>query len=596
MPSVEDYTKHTGLQNTIIELIRLVEDASRFVLSHKYNSSVWGQSSRNRTQVDEFVMKFEILAKEFDRGMTAHVIQRVEVILSDGDLALVDKLVIPGAYYDPGQCCSQGTRAQILDEIEKWVHGGDASNSFFWIYGPAGCGKTSLASSIAKRLDHAGILAGSFFCKRDQEQLKSPENVVSSLAASLARKCQPYGAQLVMALRKNRQLMDSATRTRFEGLMVNPIIELDERIITGKLVIVIDAVDECGTAHTRKELLRCLFEMSQMSGGLKVLVTSRPNNEIRCAMDSIAARITRHDLFAGRLASVSDDITSYLRYRMSSIASPVRGNQLWPSESDVRQLAVRSNNLFIWARTVCDLIEQSFDPVSTLERVLSGEQSTDAKRALDNVYSTALSESLGNAMDGVATVRLCVGAIVLTGALNPLSDAALAALLRKRINSCSLSRVIDRLGSVLYRDDDGLVRVLHHSFSDYMTDSGCPEHYRIDLGIQNAEMTIACLELMIRSLRFNICGLEDSYIMNREVPNLQNRIPPELAYSCVYWASHLVASTRNKAATINALLDELTSGSQLLYWVEVLSLLGRTGTALTSMAQLIDWTSVRHPS
>ncbi|KAG8723320.1 hypothetical protein FRC09_003764, partial [Ceratobasidium sp. 395] len=218
IPSVEDYAKYTGLQNTIVELIRLVEDASRFVLSHKYKSSVWGQSSGNRAHVDEFTMKFEILAKEFDRGMTAHVIQRVEVILSDGDLALVDKLVIPGAYYDPAQCCLQGTRAQLLDKIEKWVHGGDASNPFFWIYGPAGCGKTSLASSIAKRLDHAGILAGSFFCKRDQEQLKSPENVVSSLAASLARECQPYAAQLVMALRKNRQLMDSATRTRFEGL------------------------------------------------------------------------------------------------------------------------------------------------------------------------------------------------------------------------------------------------------------------------------------------------------------------------------------------------------------------------------------------
>ncbi|KAG8724565.1 hypothetical protein FRC09_017274, partial [Ceratobasidium sp. 395] len=298
LPSVEEYAKYTGLQNTIIELIRLVEDASQFVLSHKYNSGVWGQSSRNRAQVDEFAMKFDILAKQFDRGMTAHVIQRVEAILSDGDLALVDKLVIPGAYYDPGQCCLQGTRAQILDGIEKWVHGGDASNPFFWIYGPAGCGKTSLASSIAQRLDHAGVLAGSFFCKRDQEQLKSPENVVSSLAASLARKCQPYGAHLVVALRKNRQLMDSATRTRFEGLMVNPIAELDERLITGKLVVVIDAVDECGTTHTRKELLRCLFEMSQVSGCLKVLVTSRPNDEIRCAMDSISARITRHDLFA----------------------------------------------------------------------------------------------------------------------------------------------------------------------------------------------------------------------------------------------------------------------------------------------------------
>ncbi|KAG9124688.1 hypothetical protein FRC07_010638, partial [Ceratobasidium sp. 392] len=599
LASIEDYARMKGLQGTVTELMRLVEDASRFVIGYKSNESVLSAIglSRDRHQVHEFVEKFETLTKEFDRGMVSHLAQKLDAMLSDSDRILIDQLIVPGALYNPSRCCLTGTRAQILDKIEKWAYNNDGTRSFLWLHGPAGSGKSSIASSAADCFVKAGILAGSFFCKRDNELLRNPENVVSSLAASLAQKCPPYGAQLVMALRKDKQLAESETRTRFSSLFVNPILELGARPVPHNLIVIVDAIDECGTNDTRKEILRCLLDLSQLSSWIRVLVTSRSGDEFRSLFASNQERIERKDLFAESPSSVTDDITLYIRHRMSSISRRVA----WPNDFDINQLVFRSNNLFIWARIACDLIEQSFDPEATLEGVLAGKGSADAKRALDEMYATALTGCVGNTMDGAAAVRLCVGAIVLTGTRCPLPDDALASILGQRVSPFAISRVVDRLGSVLYRDKNGCVRVIHQSFSDYMVGEGCPEQYRINTTIQNTEIAISCLELMVKNLRYNICGLEDSRIMNRDVLDLTTRIEdnisPELAYGCQYWAGHLVESpsvTPLLRASINYLLDEFITKSRLLYWVEVLSLMRKTAVALVNMAQLIDWTDSQY--
>ncbi|KAG8725396.1 hypothetical protein FRC09_000037 [Ceratobasidium sp. 395] len=622
--AIENHAKIAKLRDTIKELLRLVEDASRFVIEYKsdgaagtmgicdepkaYIHQIFRRSSNSsricvssaQDQVDKFTDRFRSLKKDFSFGMTTQVTQRVEKLLDDADRALLEKLIVSGASYDLSRCCLDGTRIEILKAIRDWALITTSSAPLFWLYGPAGCGKSSIATSISDSLQEANALAGSFFCKRDNEHLRKPENVISHLAVSLAFKCPLYGEKLLEVLRKDPTLAHSPTRTRFVGLMVEPLAAFSARSSFDNVVLVVDAIDESGSAENRTELVECLLELSRLVKWLKVLVTSRPNQEIRVLLDSAKEHIEQRNLFAVDEASVSRDIKAYIQSRMNAIAIDAADRGQWPDDQDIDRLRAASNKLFIWARTACNLIQQSFDPEITLKQILGGQRSSDEKKALGLIYTTALNEGLGATRNDTKIVQLCVGAIVLTASRRPLPDSALAMMLSKHIKPSVLSRVINRLGSVLYRDDQSAVRVLHQSFSDYMAEADCPEHYRIDPNALNAELTTSCLEVMLRGLKFNICNLEDSCVMNRDVVDLQTRIEtnicPELMYSCAYWITHLVVSPFTVAAEgtklLEGLLDELLNGPHLLYWIEVLSLTNDLRAITEGMALMIEWSDI----
>jgi hypothetical protein len=146
-----------------------------------------------------------------------------------------------------------------------------------------------------------------------------------------------------------------------------------------------------------------------------------------------------------------------------------------------------------------------------------------------------------------------------------------------------------RMRSVL--DTQVLLRVSHQSFSDFLLDENvCPRTFHIKPDRWNQALSIACLNTMRTDLKFNICGLNSSYLRNSEVSDLASRVEscihPELSYSCLFWTEHLSESEHN---------DELYSGIQdfldnrFLYWLEVLSLCRRMNQSSGILKLLIDW-------
>ncbi|KAG9123735.1 hypothetical protein FRC07_014123, partial [Ceratobasidium sp. 392] len=598
LAAVENHAKITRLQDTVKELLLLVEDASWFVI--KYGSGGAAvrttrrfASSSAQDQVDGFIGEFGRLKEIFTRRMITQIVQRVEELLSDADRIILKELIVPGASFDLSRGCLEGTRVEILEDIRNWTLPATGSAALFWLYGPAGCGKSAIATSVSEELHKAGALGGSFFCRRDNENLRKPENVISQLAASLAYKCPAYGERLVKILRGDLNLAHTPMKSRFVDLMAGPLESMSKDIGFDTLVFVVDAIDESGSPEQRVELVRCLLELSRLASWLKVLVTSRPNDEIRTLLEWETAPLEQRNLFGEDEASVSRDIKAYIRSRICAIPMDATERNQWPNGRDIDCLSECANKLFIWARTACNLIQQSFDPGATLDQIINGQRSNDEKKALGNIYTTALNEGLGATNNDTGIVQLCVGTVVLAGSRRPLPDAALAALLSKRIKQQTLSRVVNRLGSVLYRDGQSAVRVLHQSFSDYMAEADCPEQYRIDVVALNVELAACCIELMLRDLRFNICNLKDSSVMNRDVADLQTRIEsnirPELQYSCAYWATHLVLSPFEPASELTKLWNMILSGPHLMYWIEVLSLTNEFYTVTEGMVQLASW-------
>ncbi len=61
--------------------------------------------------------------------------------------------------------CLEGTREDILDGLQKW--GQDQSAPpVYWLVGPAGAGKSTIARTFCRDLRTQSLLGGSFFCHR----------------------------------------------------------------------------------------------------------------------------------------------------------------------------------------------------------------------------------------------------------------------------------------------------------------------------------------------------------------------------------------------------------------------------------------------
>jgi len=92
--------------------------------------------------------------------------------------------------------------------------------------------------------------------------------------------------------------------------------------------------------------------------------------------------------------------------------------------------------------------------------------------------------------------------------------------------------------------------------------------------------------------------MPSSYLPNSKVPDLDNRIKEhislELSYSCRFWTVHVCNMPFN--VSVANLIRKLFSGKELLFWFEVLSLLGSINTCAASLSSLIKWIMVSQPA
>lgn len=425
--------------------------------------------------------------------------------------------------------------------------------------------------------------------------------MVSTLAARLAFAVPTYGTKLAAALRKDPDLINSALSPRFQGMIAEPIRAIGKQVPTSSLVVVIDALDECGTAETRTRLVSLLLELSKVARWIKIIMTSRPNDELMGLLRNQGNEPVRRDLFKEDLGSVTSDITLFIHHSLKQVQGEDESlaGTSWLHDTTVEDLAARANGLFIWARTACSMIRHSLNPEEQVKELLAGNASHDASEQLNSLYGVVLAEALGETRGKPRVIKSCISAVITTRI--PLSDATLSKLV-PNVGLTELQNVIRRLASVLYRDQSGLVRVVHQSFSDYMVDEKCDEKYRINKEEENLAVATSCLRIMNKELRFNICELEDSTVYNDQISDLpcriQKMISPQLQYSCIYWASHLAETLvfnialETHEAAIQQLADILLS-PRVLFWIEVLSLVKQLNGGESSLLEVMDWVKVR---
>lgn len=202
------------------------------------------------------------------------------------------------------------------------------SNSFLWLYGIPGCGKTILSTTIIEELDkptsHSQLLY--FYFDFNDTSKQSLEKMVRSLIAQLYEKREDTRNQL-------DSLFSSCSggQPTSESLcssLLHMIQQVDE------VYIILDALDECSTRNgpRAKGLLSWMKDLlSSERGHVHLLVTSRPEEDIKSALNEWA-RIEHQVHLQGD--HVDHDIHKYIHTRVRNDG----GLKRWQKRPEVQEV------------------------------------------------------------------------------------------------------------------------------------------------------------------------------------------------------------------------------------------------------------------
>jgi hypothetical protein len=492
--------------------------------------------------------------------------------------------------------CLPGTRENVLAEITEWIHAPASSpeneKCMYWLHGVAGCGKSAIASTIARRFLGVKRCAWYFFDASKQTDA-GPGQMFSTLSRSLADIDAKWRKSLIEVTKESRQLRTTVNvKEQFENFIIKPAEEFEP---IGPIVVVIDALDESGSRGQRAQLLQMLGSLDKLQGHgrFRFLVTSRPEDDIQTAFASKSWILPRN-LVDVNEASTDDDIRRYVESELSSEQVLLRK---WPNKPWEDLIVLRAEHLFQWAFVACNFIKGTGEAgVNPIRRYtyLSEHESDARLDKLDQLYAAVLVNLYGSGeSDRVKLFRTVLGRVL--SAREPLSLGALTELRPDDEDEYDMKTILSSLGSLLkgVNKQDEPIQPLHASFIDFMLDHDRSGDFHVLAGWEDEVLAKASLRVMNRLLRFNICHLESSYIRNRDITDLASRvqenIPEHLSYACRHFADHL--NDLELDANVQGLIEGFFY-DKFLFWLEVLSLLGDTYPARSQMLALQVWMTV----
>ncbi|KAG2343330.1 WD40 repeat-like protein [Suillus weaverae] len=588
------------------KIARQTLECADFVVHYSDMKSFWrrlGKHVFNETEaaIQRHNEVLDNLMQQFRDQLALTTIETVHRIAEDLDVSGME--YVPGAGRNTSKNCLPGTREDILSEIKCWVRStGEDVPRVLWLSGTAGKGKSAIAHTIANWSYERGGMRACFCFDRTREAERRHEKIFTTIARDLADCDITMRGALARAVHDDNELKHTIDISRqWQELVVGPIGEAS-KAITAPVLIVIDALDESGNATSREWILRLLAgdpntssQLSQLPANFRVIVTSRPLEDIGDVMN-IVSHIYHISMDEIPIESTDLDIQVY-------ISTMLKHPRNTFEDRHFKTLAQKSDGLFEWARLACDYIKGTnkvgLDPMERFDAVITGTSETGT-RLLDDMYERILTDSIPEKERREAIPVFCSVMGQILTSLEPLPMTALA-VMRQHFSSADgrykVDRVIGPLSSLLTGTADlhTPIRPLHASFYDFLTDKSRSRGFFVDGTLVQGDLAFASLRVMDsdRGLRFNICSLENSYLPNSSVPDLEERvkeyIPAELSYSCRFWGTH-VAAISFESSLANE-VEAFFNGERLLWWLEALALMKNLGGSVATLSCIADWFS-----
>ncbi|KAF3250585.1 hypothetical protein TWF128_007440 [Orbilia oligospora] len=271
----------------------------------------------------------------------------------------------------------KGTGSWLLesDNFDKWK---TDRNSFLWLHGIMGCGKTILSSTVIESLSSCRPLVYFYFDITDGDKQTFDKMIRSLLYQLYYQSSQAPPPQL-------EELFHSCEDGNIQPtslLLSQTFLGMIEK--TEEIWIVLDALDECNQEE-RVELLSWMKGIRAVSerNNVHLLVTSRSDkNDIESGIRKLA-----HADYALEIQSslTTRDISAYIRWRVREDD----GLERWRAYPDIQdemeaELRRKSDGMFRWVACQLDAISSCLD-LRQLRRTLRSLPKT-----LDETYARIL--------------------------------------------------------------------------------------------------------------------------------------------------------------------------------------------------------------
>jgi hypothetical protein len=459
---------------------------------------------------------------------------------------LLDRLnPVHAAFHDHigVSACLEGTREQLLDDIEQWMMN-LASKKVFWLKGAAGTGKTTIARSVAEKASKRNFLGATFFFSRASPDRRDFKSVIPTIAYQLADRDPRLRSRIAAALEDDNTLRTADVAIQAKELLLEALRApfLDPPLCW---LLVVDALDECDRADNGAhggDLIPELLAAVKDAPFVKVFLTSRSDPTIESMfIDEDLGDATRNLALHRDIEekTVQSDIRYYLRFELSKLGKRVGKNVSFPEESSIDVLAERAGTLFVYASTVVKYISSLIGrPDRRLATLLQAKPEHSRKQfgPLDSLYSQILRtahESLGGRSDVDESLRSVLVALVLVR--QELAMNELVAL--TGVDEDTLIEVLGLMSAVLNYQHGSAepVRLMHLSFSEFLSDrERCSElpGYAVDPSCDHLWLTERCLGSL--DAKLSVGAMSDKDIdAQRAIQAAQFWL-----YSCGFWAEH----------------------------------------------------------
>ncbi|TFK17154.1 TPR-like protein [Coprinopsis marcescibilis] len=454
-----------------------------------------------------------------------------------------------GCAWDPSRACLAGTRVIHIEAILSWaaslqVEPTASGARILLVPGPAGSGKSALAHTICKELERRQLLVCSVFFDHAGQQ-PTAEDFTVVLIQGLCAISEPVKKAIAELIIKNKTLASASASRQIEGLVLPTIPYLP----SGRnFVVGIDALDE----QPNPAMLTLLRDyVPRLPSTFRFVLITRPDPRVMQYLENRPHIISFPHTLVGDKTQADIGILIITRLSMTDYRTTI-------SPELLNAFIAKSEGLFLWAETVLNHIDNTYNQAAELADIIKGaslywtEKETAAGK-LDRLYEHILSKLEWKNHRFVEKYTILMGALVTLE--EPLSRRGLAELYAPvGVTEDDVHRMCMLIRPLLqnYSKDDPTrpIRLLHLSVQEYLAQRA-PRPFRIDCEVPNSKLVKLCLLAIQRELtpaNVPFLGYSDgewawdmNYMLEQtpKIPDTGRTSLPELLwYSIQYFDKH----------------------------------------------------------
>ena len=300
--------------------------------------------------------------------------------------------------------CLYGTRKEQIEAIMTWIGTHDSKRPFFIVLGPSGSGKSTLLWTIAQICKEKGSYAAGFFFSGTDLERNNAARLINTIAYQISEAIPELRPYISREVRAEGGILSHPLQSQLTNLLLRPLSQLQSEHPTFSFrttVIIIDALDECGSNQDQLDVIAVLAAaLSNSSFPFLCVLSSRFDLHIENAFSrDLIQHLIHTRIILGQGGAVEkQDIFAYLNENTRVIRNehPFRAQlpQLWPAESDLELIVERSGGQFIYAATTVRYIDLPLsNPHARLQHILNispSRSGANSSAAVDDLYRTLM--------------------------------------------------------------------------------------------------------------------------------------------------------------------------------------------------------------